>query len=94
MRSIGSIIVSMDLEDVKNVLRHIFIIAFYETDGQNYNDELIECEYLKQRVATHDTEFDENINIIKDVNESMTIYRLTTYKIHLFLKKFMIIYLW
>ncbi|KAL4104675.1 hypothetical protein QTP88_019957 [Uroleucon formosanum] len=73
MRSIGLIIVSMDFEDMKNVLRHIFTVALHETDGQNYNNEPTECEnskkYLKQRIATHKTEFDETIHIIEDLNK-------------------------
>jgi len=74
MRSICLIIVSMDFEDVKNVLKHVFTVALHETDGQNYKNEPTACEnskkYLKQRIATHETEFDEAINVIKDLNES------------------------
>lgn len=48
MRSIGLIIVSMDFNNVKNLLKHIFTVAFHEADGFISSSWPIECEQSKQ----------------------------------------------
>ncbi|CAI6352262.1 unnamed protein product [Macrosiphum euphorbiae] len=65
LRSIGLLIASTDFDDIKYILRNIFIIALSEEQGLNPNGLPNPCQnaknYLKQRISTH---------IILDINEN------------------------
>lgn len=65
LRSIGLLIASTDFDDIKYILRNIFIVALSEEDGMNSNGVPNPCQnaknYLKERISTH--------NIMIDINE-------------------------
>jgi len=65
LRSIGLIIVSTNFIDVKHLLKMIFTVALHETEGNNIYNQHTQCEvakmYLKQRIATHTTDYDQTI---------------------------------
>lgn len=68
MRSIGLVIISQNYDDVKYLLKQIFIVALNETDGTNITTGVLtRCDlaktYLKNRIANHEIVIlDEDIN--------------------------------
>jgi len=74
LRSIGLVISSTNFEDIKKILRYIFVVSLSETDGLNLKNEPTDCEvakqYLKQRIATHSIIDDEIGNLKYDDEKS------------------------
>jgi len=67
LRSIGLLLASTDFDDIKYMLRNIFIIALREEQGMNSNRVLNACQnaknYLKERISTH---------IMIDINKNLS----------------------
>jgi len=82
LRSIGLLIASTYFDDIKYILRNIFIIAFSEEQGLNPNGLPNPCQnaknYLKQRISTHNIldiyenplQTDNNEEIINECTDS------------------------
>lgn len=77
MRSIGLIIKSNDFEEVKQLLKCIFIVSLNEEDGFELNKIPTQCEnaknYLKQRITDNTLDTMDINNPLKIVDELIDI---------------------
>lgn len=77
LRSIGLIIVSTNFIDVKHLLKMIFTVVLHETEGNNIYNQYTQCEiakiYLKQRIATHTTDYDQIIIDMDNLNDNTNV---------------------
>lgn len=73
MRTICLVVVNTSINDIKIILKSIFITALHECDGINDQLEPTACEnakkYLKQRIATHIIDIDFENEQFNELND-------------------------